>query len=197
MARDNVMTEQEAIEVLKNNYPKMCKMVNGRYQGGFDNTESDFGQALTMAISVLKEIQQYREIGTVEELTDFKNMKVRLEKYHANINVSRLIECFIETVFENTKHEGFIILTNQEAKDYEAYCSIGTVEEFREAVERLEAKPVKNRKILRNLHGNPYGIQGDCPNCGCERITSMSTDWCHVCGQHLKYDENLEGMEDE
>lgn len=67
MARDNVMTEQEAIEVLKNNYPKMCKMVNGRYRGGFDNTESDFGQALTMAISVLKEIQQYREIGTVEE----------------------------------------------------------------------------------------------------------------------------------
>ena len=197
MARDNVMTEQEAIEVLKNNYPKMCKMVNGRYQGGFDNTESDFGQALTMAISVLKEIQQYREIGTVEELTDFKNMKVRLEKYHANISVSRLLECFIETVFENTRHEGFIILTNKEAKDYETYCSIGTVEECREAVERLEAKPVKNRKILRNLHGNPYGIQGDCPNCGCERITSMSTDWCHVCGQHLKYDENLEGMEDE
>ena len=77
------------------------------------------------------------------------------------------------------------------------YRKIGTVEECWEAVERLEAKPVKNRKILRNFHGNPYGIQGDCPNCGCERITSMSTDWCHVCGQHLKYDENLEGMEDE
>lgn len=61
------MTKQEAIEVLKNNYPKMCKMVNGRYQGGFDNTESDFGQALTMAISALKEVQQYREIGSVEE----------------------------------------------------------------------------------------------------------------------------------
>ena len=75
------------------------------------------------------------------------------------------------------------------------YRKIGTVEECWEAVERLEAKPVKNRKILRNFHGNPYGIQGDCPNCGCERITTMSTDWCHVCGQHLKYDENLEGME--
>lgn len=80
-------------------------------------------------------------------------------------------------------------------KEIQQYREIGTVEECREAVERLEAKPVKNRKILRNLHGNPYGIQGDCPNCGCERITSMSTDWCHVCGQHLKYDENLEGME--
>ena len=80
-------------------------------------------------------------------------------------------------------------------KEIQQYRKIGTVEECWEAVERLEAKPVKNRKILRNFHGNPYGIQGDCPNCGCERITSMSTDWCHVCGQHLKYDENLEGME--
>ena len=61
------MKENEAIEVLKNNYPKTCKMVNGRYQGGFDNKECDFGQALTTAISALKEIQQYREIGTVEE----------------------------------------------------------------------------------------------------------------------------------
>ena len=85
----------------------------------------------------------------------------------------------------------------QALEEIQQYRAIGTVEECREAMERLEAKPVKNRKILRNLHGNPYGIQGDCPNCGCERITSMSTDWCHVCGQHLKYDENLEGMEDE
>lgn len=61
------MTENEAVEVLKNNYPKTCKMVNGRYQGGFDDTECDFGQALTMAIKALKEIQQYQEIGTVEE----------------------------------------------------------------------------------------------------------------------------------
>lgn len=61
------MTEKEAAEVLKNNYPKTCKMVNGRYQGGFDNTECNFGQALTMAIKALKEVQQYRKIGTVEE----------------------------------------------------------------------------------------------------------------------------------
>lgn len=61
------MKENEAIEVLKNNYPKTCKMVNGRYQGGFDNKECDFGQALTTAVSALKEIQQYRAIGTVEE----------------------------------------------------------------------------------------------------------------------------------
>lgn len=61
------MTPEEAIGILKNNYPKTCRMVNGRYQGGFDNIECDFGQALTVAIFTLKEIQQYRQIGTVKE----------------------------------------------------------------------------------------------------------------------------------
>ena len=66
------MTENEAVEVLKNNYPKTCKMVNGRYQGGFDDTECDFGQALTMAIKALKEIQQYRLIknATIQEIAE-------------------------------------------------------------------------------------------------------------------------------
>ena len=107
----------------------------------------------------------------------------------------------IETIKSNMPTSGYQMLRESldmaiiALKEIQQYREIGTVEECRKAVERLEAKPVKNRKILRNFHGNPYGIQGDCPNCGCERITSMSTDWCHVCGQHLKYDENLEGME--
>ena len=79
------MTENEAVEVLKNNYPKTCKMVNGRYQGGFDNTECNFGQALTMAIKALKEIQQYREIGTVEECREAvekqKPKYIKIEAY--------------------------------------------------------------------------------------------------------------------
>lgn len=70
------MKENEAIKVLKNNYPKTCKMVNGRYQGGFDNTECDFGQALTIAISVIKEFQRYREIGTVEECREAREKQI-------------------------------------------------------------------------------------------------------------------------
>lgn len=61
------MTENECIEILKNNFPKTCKMVDGRYKGGFDDTECEFGQALLLSISALEEIQQYRTIGTVEE----------------------------------------------------------------------------------------------------------------------------------
>ena len=77
------MTENEAIEIIERNFPKKCRMVNGRYQGGFDNTESDFGQALTMAITALKEIQQYREIGTVEECQEAreKQKPKKLEFY--------------------------------------------------------------------------------------------------------------------
>lgn len=61
------MTENEAIELLKNNYPKTCKMVDGRLQGGFDDHECDVGIAIDLAIKALEEIQQYRAIGTVEE----------------------------------------------------------------------------------------------------------------------------------
>lgn len=76
------MTAQEVIEILKNNYPKTCRMVNGRYQGGFDDTESDFGQALTMAISALEEIQQYQQIGTVEELKNSTREEDILKFYY-------------------------------------------------------------------------------------------------------------------
>lgn len=61
------MTEQEAIAIIKKNYPKCCKMVNGRYKGGFDDTDCELGQAFNIAIKALEEVQQYRAIGTPEE----------------------------------------------------------------------------------------------------------------------------------
>lgn len=185
-----IKTPEEAIETIKSNMPT----------SGYQMLR----ESLDMAIIALKEIQQYREIGTVEELTDFKNMKVRLEKYHANINVSRLIECFIETVFENTRHEGFIILTNKEAKDYETYCSIGTVEECREAVEKQKPKaPKDSLKIKPVIDENGAYVDADvtvyllCPNCGeMVGIDENVDKFCHECGQAIQWD-NLEGTEDE
>lgn len=61
------MTENEAIELLKNNYPKTRKMVDGRLQGGFDDHECNVGIVIDLAIKALEEIQQYRAIGTPEE----------------------------------------------------------------------------------------------------------------------------------
>ena len=61
------MTENEAIELLKNNYPKTRKMVDGRLQGGFDDHECDVGIVIDLGINALEEVQQYRAIGTPEE----------------------------------------------------------------------------------------------------------------------------------
>lgn len=82
-------------------------------------------------------------------------------------------------------------------KEVQQYREIGTVEECRVSADRREPKRIKNRKILKDFHGRPYCIQGDCPNCGCEAIKSTATDYCYVCGQHLKWGENLEVTEDE
>ncbi len=71
------MTEQEAIKVIKNNFPKTCKMVDGRYKGGFDDTECDLGKALLLSISALEDIQQYRVLGTVEELREAKEKQIQ------------------------------------------------------------------------------------------------------------------------
>lgn len=60
------MTENEAIKIIKYYYPKKKKFNCGIFIEVHD-TECNFGQALNVAIATLKEIQQYRKIGTVEE----------------------------------------------------------------------------------------------------------------------------------
>ena len=82
-------------------------------------------------------------------------------------------------------------------KEIQQYREVGTVEECQKAVEKQRPKAVMNRKLLKDFHGSPYCIQGDCPNCECKSIKATATDCCYVCGQHLKWNENLEGMEDE
>lgn len=63
------MTNHEAIEELRKHYPKRCKMVDGRMQGGFDDTESKFGKALTMAIEALEMQERYE----AQYLDDMRN----------------------------------------------------------------------------------------------------------------------------
>lgn len=48
------MNEQEALELIKFKRPRTCKMVNGTYQGGFPDEESDVGIAFAIAINALE-----------------------------------------------------------------------------------------------------------------------------------------------
>lgn len=48
------MTREEAIKNLNALYPLTCKMVDGRYKGGFKDTESPVGQTISTAIRSLE-----------------------------------------------------------------------------------------------------------------------------------------------
>lgn len=158
------MTEQEAI-----------KIINGidEVRGNLPEDGNDVEIALMMAKGALKEIQPCRKIE--------RDLK---EKYHANVDIPLLMQCFIDTIFEKEKHERFCILTNEDANAWDAYKAIGTVEECREAVERQRAKKPKTR--LRHRGG--FEVE-HCPNCDTDyqvdRRYTINDDYCPCCGKLL------------
>lgn len=48
------MTNEEAIKILKDMIPKTYKMVNGRYVGGFEDTECPRFEAVQVAVEALE-----------------------------------------------------------------------------------------------------------------------------------------------
>jgi hypothetical protein len=161
------MTENEAIEELKYDCNEIGKAIPCDTSWG-----ESFENAYAMAINALEEVQKYRKIE--------KDLK---ERYHANVDIPLLMHHFIETVFEGEKHEGFCLLTNEDAKVWEEYKAIGTPEECRVAVEKQTAKKVKSISQIKD--GDSYvGLIGRCPCCG--DILEEDTVYCD-CGQKLDW----------
>lgn len=161
------MTENEAIEELKFDCNELGKAIPCDTSWG-----KSFENAYAMAINALEEVQKYRKIE--------KDLK---ERYHANVDIPLLMHHFIETVFEGEKHEGFCLLTNEDAKVWEEYKAIGTPEECRTAVEKQTAKKVKSISQVKD--GDSYvGLIGRCPCCG--DISEEDTVYCD-CGQRLDW----------
>nr|DAP20611.1 MAG TPA: zinc-ribbon containing domain protein [Caudoviricetes sp.]DAP20686.1 MAG TPA: zinc-ribbon containing domain protein [Caudoviricetes sp.] len=161
------MTENEAIEELKYDCNELGKAIPCDTSWG-----KSFENAYAMAINALEEVQKYRKIE--------KDLK---ERYHANVDIPLLMHHFIETVFEGEKHEGFCLLTNEDAKVWEEYKAIGTPEECRVAVEKQTAKKVKSISQIKD--GDSYvGLIGRCPCCG--DILEEDTVYCD-CGQRLDW----------
>lgn len=161
------MTENEAIEELKFDCNELGKAIPCDTSWG-----KSFENAYAMAINALEEVQKYRKIE--------KDLK---ERYHANVDIPLLMHHFIETVFEGEKHEGFCLLTNEDAKVWEEYKAIGTPEECRVAVEKQTAKKVKSISQVKD--GDSYvGLIGRCPCCG--DILKEDTVYCD-CGQRLDW----------
>lgn len=150
------MTENEAIEALK-------------LEGGLEITGrpirvAQFFDGIDTAIKALEEVQQYMAIE--------KELK---ERYHANVDIPLLMHHFIETIFEGEKHEGFCILTNEDAKAWKEYQTIGMPEECMAAMEKQTAKKMES----------PW-----CPCCGKFLTTEYMNKrhHCIYCGQLLEWE---------
>lgn len=119
------MTFEEEYEILQKEKKELFSMED-------ENSETPFAncvvrRALRCIRKLLEEIQQYRAIEY-----DLK------ERYHANVDIKLLMHHFIETVFEGEKHEGFCLLTNEDADMWNAYKAIGTIEELQALKEKSE-----------------------------------------------------------
>lgn len=133
------MTENEAIERIRDHFEVHHH----------DNRPHPLlDEAVGMAINALEEVQQYRQIGSVELFAETKKLS------------------------DLTKKCGTIGKVFDECAEYAA---IGTVEECREAVEKQTAKKVKS--IFQVKDGDNYiGLIGRCPCCG--DILEEDTVYC-------------------
>lgn len=82
------MTPEEAIEILDNEYKRIELQIMSLKGTIKENTESfryriDVKESLKTAITALKEVQQYRETGTVEECREAME-KQKPKKPHRN-----------------------------------------------------------------------------------------------------------------
>ena len=163
------------------------------------------------AISALKEIQQYREIGSVKECKEMASIVKKSERSELANIIDEWIEYRKSGTVEECKE--MAVIANKKTNPDELakiivewiqYNKIGTVEECREAVEKQKPKkPKDSLKINPVIDGNGAYVDADmtvyllCPNCGeMVGIDENVDKFCRECGQTIDT-ENLEGMEDE
>lgn len=122
--------------------------------------------AYSKAISAIKEVQQYREIGTVEQCKEMNSIISRVERNE----LAKIIDEWIQ------------------------YNKIGTVEECQEAREKqIPKKPVCKPKPYNESVG--FNEEWFCPSCGAyigyfyEGMDEPEQmEYCNECGQHIARD---------
>lgn len=131
-------------------------------------SNDDIENFVEYCTKAIKEVQQYRKIGTPEELT-------RAQKY-----------------IDLAKQNGTIGKMIEECAAYE---EIGTVEECREAVEKQKPKKPNMTGMDEQDY---YTCPNCGEDIGSIDDYLPRDRYCHNCGQTIRWEnENLEGMKDE
>lgn len=75
--------------------------------------------------------------------------------------------------------------------DYDwIYEIVKNTEKLVETLNKQIPKKVKCRRILYNFNDKPFAIQGDCPCCCNEELSSNFEHYCPRCGQKLDWSED-------
>lgn len=139
------------------------------------NIEMPFGSdvsdnASRLAITALEEIQMYHKIGSLEEIEEILQIISAGQDYVDERGISTGL---LHTLLE-----------------YAKYAKIGTVQECREARDRIQTKKP-------NIWGDGYDNEGnliydmyDCPNCGKSyEIDYEEYKHCPNCGKAIDWSE--------
>lgn len=149
------MTLEETIIWLKDDIKEINRDLANEE---FSSTYAEEGiKVYEMAISAIKEVQQYREIGTVEQCKEMNSIISRVERNE----LAKIIDEWIQ------------------------YNKIGTVEECREAMEKQNAKK-PDYEGDGYADGHMVYDTWICPNCG-EKYEVDYDDYKHCpnCGQAI------------
>lgn len=165
------MTENEAIKMLRSiqnpkvDYADLVCAPAFAYGFKYVYPEPE-DYAIETAIKALKEVQEYRKLGTVEDLKSLKE--------NGAFTTSELVYIRCQQM------------------ELEKYKEIGTVEECREAAEKQKPK----QKIRPKTEEDRYYHEPACPNCGTElraKIAGYTLSQaiggynnCPWCGQKLE-----------
>lgn len=151
------MTENEAIKELETSID-LAKMCTQNYE------RKNEIQGYEMAIKALEEVQQYRVLGTIEELTA-KNEE--LKRWHTDRIAENIKNSFANTstlCCHNCDHKDEYI--EELEAEVEEYQAIGTPEECRAAVEKQTAI---SREIIEGKYFCPkcHNLMPYPGYCGC------------------------------
>lgn len=152
------MTENEAIKLMNDIHSQCCDTANILCTPDADKR----CEAAEMAIKALEEVQQYRQIGTPEELQDMKNNYFEaLSDWRQYRKIGTLEEC--RAAMEKQ--------TARKALHQGCYDKNGTWHEW------------------VGINGRPYEL---CPSCGtnlcCEMPLDRKPEYCKECGQKLDWE---------
>lgn len=181
------MTENEAIVFIKNANELSKKAIHnleqikdkaerigkiGEYYANLENCYKEI-ESCEIAVKALEEIQQYRAIGTVEEIEPY----VRLGE---KLNLCDLVR-------ENAKLVKKIQHLEVYEKQLKEYEAIGTVEECRAAMERKKPQPPDIWGDGYDKEGNIIYDMYDCPGCGQSYEIDDKYKHCPECGQAINW----------